>query len=134
MAEEEKNLLKKEESKVKSRKPSENAFTQQKMLAWQPVLSPPWVVSIFLIIFIVFTPIGVFIVLATNNVSEYVIPYTSSCQMTYQNNSLGQPDYTLGQQCIVNVTFKVTQRMDPPIYMYYSLTNFYPKSSSLFYF
>jgi hypothetical protein len=50
------------------KKPFDNMFTQQRMPAWQPVLSPPWVIALFLIIFIVFTPLGVFIFLASESV------------------------------------------------------------------
>jgi hypothetical protein len=108
-----------------TKKPYDNAFTQQKLPAWQPVLSPPWVIALFLIIFIVFTPLGIFILIASNNIKEYELDYTEKCTMTYQNDTFGNPDKTLGQQCIVNYPFTVTERMDPPIYMYYKLENFY---------
>jgi len=57
-------------TEVKKKKPFDNMFTQQRMPAWQPVLSPPWVIAVFLVIFIVFTPLGVFILLASQDVKQ----------------------------------------------------------------
>jgi len=111
--------------KVKSKKPSNNAFTQQRMPAWKPVLTPPWVITIFLLIFMLFTPLGIFILIASNSVIEYSVDYTDLCQMVMQNDSFGNPIPTLGYQCTVNVTIPIEQLMDPPIYLYYSLDNFY---------
>lgn len=108
-----------------SKRPYDNAFTQQKMAAWQPVLSPPWVIALFLIIFIIFVPIGIFILIASNNIQEIEIDYTNQCTMVFQNDTMGNPDQTLGKQCSVSVTFNIPQRMDPPIYQYYKLDNFY---------
>jgi len=95
------------------------------MAAWQPVLSPPWVIALFLIVFIVFTPLGVFILLATFNVNEIYQDYTYSCNMTNQLDVNGNPDPTRGFQCIALINFTIETRMDPPVYFYYGLNNYY---------
>eukprot|EP01080_Neovahlkampfia_damariscottae_P005049 gene5049-8645_t len=112
-------------TEVKKKKPFDNMFTQQRMPAWQPVLSPPWVIALFLIIFIVFTPLGVFILLASQGVQEISHDYTDTCAMTFQNDTFGNPIKTLGKQCKYSFSFNVETRMEPPIYIYYHLDNFY---------
>ncbi len=52
----------------KSRKPRDTALTQQRLKAWQPILSPPWVIASFLIIFVVFTALGILLILTSESV------------------------------------------------------------------
>ena len=97
------------------------AFTQQKLPAWQPILSPPWVILCFVIITIVFIPIGVAILVTTQNVQEYVQRYDQDCSLDYTPANLpGRGPY-----CESSTTIDVKTRMEPPIYLYYSLENFY---------
>lgn len=97
------------------------AFTQQKLPAWQPILSPPWVIMCFVVITIVFIPIGVAILVTTQNVQEYRERYDQDCTLDYTPSNLpGRGPYC---ESVTSIT--VTKRMEPPIYMYYSLENFY---------
>jgi hypothetical protein len=41
-----------------SRMPSDTAFTQQRIRSWQPLLDPKWVIAVYIIIGIVFIPVG----------------------------------------------------------------------------
>ena len=45
--------------------------------------------------------------------------------MDFQNDTNGIPDKTLGKQCKFSYQFNVETRMEPPIYIYYHLDNFY---------
>ncbi|KAL9655737.1 hypothetical protein ABK040_004966 [Willaertia magna] len=101
----------------KSRKPRDLAFTQQRLPAWQPILSPPWVILTFVLITVVFIPIGAVILVTTQNVQEYVQRYDGDCILDYNSGK--------GPYCVSDVKLQITKRMDPPIYLYYSLENFY---------
>jgi hypothetical protein len=58
-------------------------------------------------------------------VKEISGDYTDSCVMSFQNITPGVPDPTRGKQCTFAYEFTVTERMEPPIYIYYQLDNFY---------
>jgi hypothetical protein len=54
-----------------SRRPSDSAFKQQKLKAWQPILTPKWVIGCFTVVGAIFIPIGVAISLASRDVRIY---------------------------------------------------------------
>ncbi len=43
---------------VPSRMPSDTAFTQQRIRSWQPLLDPRYVIAAWLMIGIIFVPVG----------------------------------------------------------------------------
>jgi hypothetical protein len=102
----------------KSKKPKDRAFTQQRLPAWQPILSPPWVIASFLVIFVIFMPIGIAIFFASQSVIEVELQYDNLCTMTINNQTAPVCD-------IVKTPINVPAQMNPPVYMYYKLTNFY---------
>lgn len=53
-----------------SRRPSESKFKQQKLPAWQPILTPKWVISCFTVVGAIFIPIGIAIMMASRDVSH----------------------------------------------------------------
>jgi hypothetical protein len=57
----------------KSRRPADTPFKQQRMTAWQPVLTPIKVILIFFVIGIVFIPVGVTLLDESNNVRQFVV-------------------------------------------------------------
>ena len=52
-------------------RPADSAFKQQRLRAWQPILTPVSVISIFSLIGIVFVPLGSILLGVSNNVSSY---------------------------------------------------------------
>jgi hypothetical protein len=97
------------DSSVQSRRPANTAFKQQRLKAWQPILTPKPVILAFIIVGIVFIPIGVGIVYSSNKVVEVDQRYDHAC--------------AVGNVC--NITMKVDQRMEAPVYLYYRLENYY---------
>ncbi|PRP80850.1 hypothetical protein PROFUN_11405 [Planoprotostelium fungivorum] len=95
---------------AKSKRPGLTAFKQQQLRAWQPILTPFPVILTFLIIGVVFIPIGVVLLHASQGVVEVTQRYDDLCANT--NSS-----------CLVNVI--VNSKMSQPVYMYYRLDNFY---------
>ncbi|CAG8434508.1 674_t:CDS:2 [Scutellospora calospora] len=61
---------------TKSRKPANTAFKQQRLKAWQPILTPKTVLPTFFIVGILFAPLGGLLLWASNSVTELVIDYT----------------------------------------------------------
>jgi hypothetical protein len=98
-----------ENKRNKSRRPSNSAFRQQRLRACQPILTPIPVIITFLVVGIIFVPIGSVMLVSSDNVVEVQSRYDDRC--------------TIGKWC--NVTIAVTEKMTHPVYFYYKLTNYY---------
>lgn len=70
-------------SQNETKKPDNSAFKQQRLPAWQPVLTAKSVLPIFVIVGLVFIPIGALIIVASNEVLEYETPYTDCTARTF---------------------------------------------------
>jgi len=103
-----------EEKDSRNNRPDDADWKQQRLKAWQPLLTPPWVIGTFVAVAIIFIPIGIGIVVSSNNVVEYKLRYDEVC---------GSPNVTNPSSC--SVTFTITDKMTAPVYVYYELTNYY---------
>lgn len=108
-----------DKEKEKSRKPEDTPFKQQRMKAWQPILTPVKVIIIFLVIGIIFVPVGTTLLQASKEIYEKTITYDGDnvdvdCKIKEANAN---------KPC--KVTFKISEDVDGPVYVYYSLENFY---------
>jgi hypothetical protein len=65
-----------EGKKTKSRRPPNTAFRQQRLKAWQPILTPKTVLPLFFVVGIIFAPIGGLLLYASSLVQELSIDYT----------------------------------------------------------
>lgn len=136
---------------IQSKKPDNSAFKQQRLPAWQPVLTAKSVLPIFFIVGVVFIPIGSLIIVASEGVQEVERVYTSckaKFEFTNQNMSDIQPvnddreckdiydtwKLKLGSQggfisdpptCVCVEEINITAVMEKPIFAYYRLTNYY---------
>ncbi|KAF2454434.1 ligand-effect modulator 3 family [Lineolata rhizophorae] len=77
--------------KTKSRRPANTAFRQQRLKAWQPILTPKTVLPLFFIIGIIFAPIGGLLLWASSKVEELSIDYTE-CTQRAPLGTLGETD------------------------------------------
>lgn len=106
----------------KSRKPEDSPFKQQRLKAWQPILTPRWVIGTFALVGIVFVPIGVVLKNESDNVVEYSIQYDGDgTNPIYTDCMITNKDE--GNLC--TLTFNIEEDMDGPVYLYYQLENFY---------
>jgi len=64
------------------KRPANTAFKQQRLKAWQPILTPKTVLPTLLIIGIIFAPIGALLIIGSNKVTEITINYTGCDQLT----------------------------------------------------
>mmetsp|Transcript_9162 Transcript_9162/g.18343 ORF Transcript_9162/g.18343 Transcript_9162/m.18343 type:complete len:388 (-) Transcript_9162:110-1273(-) len=109
-----------------SRRPADTPFKQQRLNAWQPILTPTWVIGTFFLIGITFIPIGISLLSQSNAVKEMSIQYDGSGTPNSQSACMIQATnegYANNKSC--TVTFNVAEDMDGPVYVYYELTNFY---------
>lgn len=128
--------------KQKSRRPPNTAFRQQRLKAWQPILTPKTVLPLFFCIAVVFAPIGGLLLYASNQVQELIIDYSHclNASSSYENipskyitqhfagGAVGSNDAqwrydSSSGSCFLQ--FDIPKDMPAPVYMYYKMTNFY---------
>ncbi|XVE88423.1 hypothetical protein DITRI_Ditri19aG0068600 [Diplodiscus trichospermus] len=100
-------------------------FTQQRLPACKPVLTPAWVITVFLCIGIIFIPVGLVTLRASRSVVEIVERYDIECvpeAFRIDKVSYIQDD-SIPKNC--SRSLKVHKYMKAPIYIYYELDNYY---------
>lgn len=104
-----------------SKKPDDTPFKQQRLASWQPVLTPIKVIIIFIIVGIIFVPVGTTLIAEANSVYDSTIIYdgtnvdaSTDCEIQESNQ---------GKKCFVN--FTISEDVDGPLYVYYNLKNYY---------
>ncbi|KAI9929080.1 hypothetical protein ASPWEDRAFT_36965 [Aspergillus wentii DTO 134E9] len=139
----EKDSNKKDDDKANKR-PTPNAFQQQRLRALQPILTPKSVLPLFFAIGVIFAPLGGVLLWASAQVKELEIDYTNckeapvghyeqipSDQFSYtfpSTNGIRGPFWERNSTeapFTCTLTFDIPQDMGPPVYMYYRLTEFY---------
>lgn len=140
--------------KQKSRRPANTAFKQQRLKAWQPILTPKTVLPIFFAVGIIFAPLGGLLLWASALVQEMQIDYTN-CNSTatseftqipdskvsssfktsnttakplwrMQRNQRVTPPYSVELDApLCTIQFSIPNDIGPPVFLYYRLTNFY---------
>jgi len=108
-----------EEKDDQSKRPEDSAFKQQRLKAWQPLLTPFWVITTFFVIGILFIILGAVIVTYSKNVVEIEQQYDNVVNCNEGDNGID----TVGSPC--TITIKIDSTMKRPIFVYYKLTNFY---------
>lgn len=109
-----------------SNRPSDAKFKQQKLPAWQPILTARTVITLLFGVALSFIPLGIAFLVVTMAVKEKMVDYThcdsstttmQSCATIIANN--------ISDSCSCDVHFNLTEDFPAPVYMYYSLKNFY---------
>lgn len=118
---------------MKTKKPSDSAFKQQKLPAWQPILTAGTVLPAFFVIGIAFIPVGIALLFFSDEVKEIIIDYTN-CNKTKIAadgfvRDLEIPCHTYmkehDDECLCNIMFKLDTDFKGKVYMYYGLSNYY---------
>ncbi|CAJ0931272.1 unnamed protein product, partial [Mesorhabditis belari] len=97
------------DEKVLKNRPKASALRQQRLPAWQPILTATTVIPAVFCVGIVFIPIGVALYLASSGVEEFRVDYSQKC--------------TIGQPCTVPIT--IEKDMEGKVFFYYFLSNYY---------
>ncbi|BAT93130.1 ALA-interacting subunit 3 [Vigna angularis] len=106
-----------------TKRPKYSKFTQQELPACKPILTPRAVISAFLLVSIVFVPIGVASLIASRKVVEIVFRYESTCIPNNVTDKVAYIQSSANKAC--NIALHVHKHMKSPIHVYYQLDNFY---------
>ncbi|XP_034940635.1 cell cycle control protein 50A [Chelonus insularis] len=112
---------------AKTKKPSDSAFKQQRLPAWQPILTAGTVLPTFFVIGIAFIPVGIGLLHFSNEVKEYTIDYTH-CESINSTNRTHCSEIIANNPkavCKCQITFTLPEDFAGNVYMYYGLSNFY---------
>ncbi|XP_043919970.1 cell cycle control protein 50A [Protopterus annectens] len=110
---------------VKSKKPDNTAFKQQRLPAWQPILTAGTVLPAFFVIGIIFIPIGIGLLVTSNNIKEFEIDYTGIDINSPCYNCTQYALWNSTTPCKCSVPFTLEQPFEVLILLYYPLGNFY---------
>ncbi|XP_053310705.1 cell cycle control protein 50B-like [Spea bombifrons] len=103
-----------------SQRPDNTAFTQQRLPAWQPLLSASLVLPFFFLAGLSFIAIGIGLLYTSDRIKE--------CEYDYTGAQPGDNCYECASglsPCNCNITFNITEFFQGPVFMYYELSNFY---------
>ncbi|GME89838.1 hypothetical protein B5S28_g4254 [[Candida] boidinii] len=138
------------EEKKKSHRPAENAFRQQKLKAYHPILTPKTIIPLLLAIAVVFIPLGAGMLYGANRVEELVIDYTY-CESNASTNafsdipeeyydyyfhtpmtitpkwkySINESETYEDERGLCEIQFQIPNDIGPSVYLFYRLKNFY---------
>ncbi|CAL8271796.1 unnamed protein product [Merluccius merluccius] len=106
---------------VKSKKPDNTAFKQQRLPAWQPILTAGTVLPAFFVIGLIFIPIGIGLFVTSNNIKEFEIDYTGVDASSPCYNCARNFSWNSTSSCTCSVPFTLEQPFESNVFMYYGL-------------
>jgi len=117
----------------KDKKPKDTQFKQQKLPAWQPIMTAGTVLPAFFALGIAFIPLGVALLLTSNSVQEVFKDYTHECDIDLSRHPSATSNMTCvewlrdnnGTTCYCSITLQLETDFKGQVYMYYGLTNYY---------
>lgn len=116
---------------------TDTKFKQQKLDAWQPILTPGWVIGTFLVVGCVFVPVGAYLFQLSQDLFESVVLYDSfdtsqiqastSCQIGALNQGYALVENGTKNYKDCEITIEITQDIETgdSIYVYYQIDKFY---------
>lgn len=144
VSEDETPVIKKE----KSRRPKENNFTQQKLKAVHPIITPKYVIPLFLLLAVLFIPLGAGMLYGAYKVEDLTIDYTTCADASdsytdmpkekYEFNfkddvsitpkwrySLNTSEEDTDEQGLCHIQFQIPNDIGPAVFLLYKIENFY---------
>ncbi|XP_037342431.2 cell cycle control protein 50B isoform X1 [Pungitius pungitius] len=116
---EEPKMLK--EAQDHANRPDNTAFTQQRLPAWQPMLSAGIVIPGFVLIGLAFIGIGVALFVTSKSIQELEIDYTGFEKDSACYKCSDQKPVT----CLCQLNFTVESLLKGPVFFYYGLSNYF---------
>lgn len=104
-----------------SQRPDNTAFTQQRLPAWQPLLSASIILPLFFFVGLSFIGIGIGLYYSSNSITENEYDYTG----TSTNDSCYLCATTGSKPCNCSIPFTLKSLFSGPVFMYYELSNYY---------
>jgi len=107
-----------------SNRPSDIPIQTQTINAWHPILDPNWVIFTYLALAAIMIPFGYHLVAESDKIVELKQLYDAGNKegMASACPSIGE-NYNANENC--TLTFEVPKDMEPPVLVYYELTNFH---------
>ncbi|XP_076155883.1 cell cycle control protein 50B [Alosa pseudoharengus] len=102
-------------------RPDNTAFTQQRLPAWQPMLSAGIVIPGFVVIGLAFIGVGVALFVTSQNIQTLERDYTGVDQSS-EHNCFQCLDV---KNCICALNFTLSKQFEGPVFFYYGLSNFF---------
>lgn len=130
-------------------RPEDTAFKQQRITAWQPVMSPRCAISSLGVAAVVFLVIGIVIIVTSDatqvleqqydqeqscDYTDRLIPDPGTASSAFLNSSMGSQYWACPG---ITIRFTVTKTLKAPVYLYYKIENMnqnhrsYAKSQSV---
>lgn len=120
-----------EQSKVKQSK-FKQKFKQQRLPAWQPILTADTVLPAFFLIGLLFVPLGAALLFFSRSVQELQLDYTECNSTTEKDPTTGGAvrcmdviESNITNKCTCSLNFTVDSTFEKNVYLYYGLDNFY---------
>lgn len=93
----------------------DSAFKQQRLPAWQPILTAGTVLPTFFVIGVAFIPVGIALLYFSDEVKEKIIDYTLCNKSYVENGEIKETDVTClsvltadpSADCYCNISFKL---------------------------
>ncbi|CAL9686620.1 unnamed protein product [Knipowitschia caucasica] len=114
-------MRKKEQVKGENR-PDNTAFTQQRLPAWQPMLSAGIVIPLFVLVGLIFIGIGVALFVTSRGLQVIELDYTGVEQ---NSPCFSCSDPISKKNCNCTLTFSLEKLFEGPVFFYYGLTNYF---------
>lgn len=109
------------EAQESENRPDNTAFTQQRLPAWQPILSAGIVIPMFFLIGLAFIGIGVALFVTSRSIQVLELDYTG-VEQDSPCFSCSDPD---AKNCKCNLAFSIDQLFQGPVFFYYGLSNYF---------
>ncbi|KAI4804365.1 hypothetical protein KUCAC02_025995 [Chaenocephalus aceratus] len=110
----------KEEKEIANR-PDNTAFTQQRLPAWQPMLSAGIVIPGFVLIGLAFIGIGVALFVTSRSITVLEIDYTG----IEKDSACFKCSNADVKNCVCNLVFSIDSLFEGPVFFYYGLSNYF---------
>lgn len=136
--------------KETNRRPKENNFTQQKLKAFHPIITPKYVIPLFLSLAVFLIPLGAGMLYGSNRVEDIVLYYNHCDTLAGRDDFTDMPqdafDYhfhtemdvvpkwkyvlneteqDIAEQGTCQIQFQVPNDIGPAVYMFYRVENFH---------
>lgn len=111
----------KEEEQESANRPDNTAFTQQRLPAWQPMLSAGIVIPGFVLIGLAFIGIGVALYVTSQGIQVLELDYTG----VEQNSPCFKCTDLNTKNCVCELEFSIDSLFKGPVFFYYGLSNYF---------
>lgn len=102
-------------------RPDNTAFTQQRLPAWQPILSAGIVIPGFVVIGLAFIGIGVALFVTSRSIQVLELDYTG----VEQNSPCFKCSNPDNKNCVCTLAFSIDTLFKGPVFFYYGLSNYF---------